>query len=124
MIKIHIYSESALQDWDGAMIEVSRVPCIGEWVRPVGYPAAKVVSVLHGVDDLAGTVAGLTLEAQKKNKSVIKRKLQRNKHQKIAYAVRRLCVAVERALATTSEEEKTRALAWAKAWGFRGRFTV
>ena len=63
MIKAHIYSESVLQDWDGAIIEVSRVPCMGEWVLHVGHPVVKVVSVLLGVDDQAGTVAGLTLEA-------------------------------------------------------------
>lgn len=48
--------------------------------------------------------------------------MRRDKHQKTAYAVRRLSIAVERVMSAKSEKEKERALSWAKAWGTRGRF--
>ena len=62
MVKVHIYAASGNTKWDGSTVEVSRVPCVAEFVRPVGYHAFEVVRVVHGIDREADTVAGLTLK--------------------------------------------------------------
>lgn len=48
--------------------------------------------------------------------------MRRDKYQRIAYAIRRLSIAVDRVMLAKSEKEKQQALSWAKAWGARGRF--
>lgn len=48
--------------------------------------------------------------------------MKKDKHQRIAYAISRLTIAVARAIEATSEHEKERAMAWARLWGARGQF--
>ena len=66
MLQVNIKSLSGGEKWDGQTITVSRVPCVGEWVR-INYqlPAMKVVRVMHNVDDDMGTVGGITLSPNK-----------------------------------------------------------
>lgn len=47
---------------------------------------------------------------------------RRDKHQRTAYALRRLSVAVDRVIVAKTPEDKQRAMAWAKAWGILGQF--
>ena len=42
--------------------------------------------------------------------------MRRDKHQRQAYALRRLSKAVDRAIVATSKEEKARAKKWTEAW--------
>lgn len=62
MLKVNVYSENGLAKWDNTMIKVSRVPCIGEYVRVnANTPAMRVIRVVHNVEDDTETVGGLTL---------------------------------------------------------------
>lgn len=47
--------------------------------------------------------------------------MKKDKHQKIAYALRRLSVAVDRIILAKTLEEKKRAQAWAGAWSVVGK---
>lgn len=48
--------------------------------------------------------------------------MKRDKYQRIAYAIKRSEAAVYRAIVAKNVVVKNQALAWAKAWGARGRF--
>ncbi len=45
-VRIKIHSKCYTKSWDETIIEVSRVPCIGETVR-VKNSSHKVVNVVH-----------------------------------------------------------------------------
>lgn len=56
MVKVNV-------KWDSSVILVSRVPCVGEYVRVnCSTPAKQVIRVVHWVDSDMDTVADLTLE--------------------------------------------------------------
>ena len=42
--------------------------------------------------------------------------MRRDKHQRIAYAIRRSSLAVDRAIRATTQSEKDRAGVWARLW--------
>jgi hypothetical protein len=43
--------------------------------------------------------------------------MKKDKHQRIAYALRRASLAVDRVIRADSAEQKTRLSKWATAWG-------
>lgn len=67
MLKVNVYSADGNRQakWDGSIIQVSRVPCVGEYVRVnSSTPAQRVVRVIHNIKEDIETVAGLTLDVE------------------------------------------------------------
>lgn len=63
MIKVHAYSTSGTAKWDPAILELSRVPCLHEFVRVhPDYPAVVVRQVIHNLNAADETVAGIVLD--------------------------------------------------------------
>ena len=60
LFKVWIYSDQGEPEWHGRVIEVSRVPCIGEFVRIDNYTVRTVRQVIHQLHD-DDSVAGVTL---------------------------------------------------------------
>lgn len=63
MQKVHIYDQNGLAKWDSQVVMLGRIPCVGEFVRvdDSDTPALEVVRVIHHINDVSGTVAGITL---------------------------------------------------------------
>ncbi len=64
-ISVRIHFEWSSRPLDGPIIEVSRVPCVGEYIMPdKSGPASLIVRVVHNLDCIAGTAANLTLRKE------------------------------------------------------------
>jgi hypothetical protein len=58
-----VQTKEDLPEWDGAILIVGRVPCIGEYVRVPNSRALQVLSVIHHHNPEDGSVAGVTVKA-------------------------------------------------------------
>ncbi|HLA88210.1 MAG TPA: hypothetical protein VJL10_09315 [Anaerolineales bacterium] len=68
MQKIHVYAgmvqtKEDLPEWDGSILIVGRIPCVGEYVRVPDSRALEVMSVIHHHNPEDGTAAGVTVKA-------------------------------------------------------------
>jgi len=68
-MRIVVHSKSGTADWNGTVIEVSRVPCLEEFVvlppvgpRKIAYGPMEVTYVSHYMNPESGTVAGIDLD--------------------------------------------------------------
>jgi hypothetical protein len=64
MQKVMVYCHEEPADWDGHILTLGRVPCVGELINPAipNVKTHEVVSVTHRVDLDTGTVAAVMLK--------------------------------------------------------------
>jgi hypothetical protein len=62
MLRVQVYTQTAPGQWGFSILEVSRVPCKGEFVRPNGKELREVTRVVHFNDEETDTVGGITLK--------------------------------------------------------------
>jgi hypothetical protein len=60
-LQVRVYSEVGEPDWHGSVVEVSRVPCVGESIRLSPDVCRTVIRVTHQTESENRVVAGLVL---------------------------------------------------------------